>query len=184
MFARQMLQRRRRHRDVFGERAGPDHADHGHARLERGDVAGCGIDHAGEFRTRHEGQRILGLIQSLHLQPVDEADGSSADPDADLAWRDIRHWHLLDGDAVNRIVILDHHGLHAIIPKVFPAAVLRAGLLLSLQILHAQRYSAASACRSICSAPDLINGMRSRPIAIVSCGFSNPRSRKEWMPSR
>jgi hypothetical protein len=22
------------------------------------------------------------------------------------------------------------------------------------------------------------------PIAIVSCGFSNPRSRKEWMPSR
>jgi hypothetical protein len=63
------LQRRRRHRDVFGERAGTGHAEHRHARLERGDIAGCGVDHACEFRARHEGQRILGLIQPCTFSP-------------------------------------------------------------------------------------------------------------------
>jgi hypothetical protein len=91
-----VLERRRWHRDVFGQCAGTGHADDGRSRLECGDVIGNGVDDAGKLGARHERQRVLGLVEALHLQSIDEADCRRADLDADFAFGNAGRIDLLD----------------------------------------------------------------------------------------
>src|SRR5262249_3984179 len=151
------------------------------ARLERGDTVGDGVDGPCKLRSGHERQRILGLVKPLHFQPIDEADRRGADLDAHLSIGGRRLVNFLDRDAVDRIVVLDINGLHWVSLMCFLVVAPGpcVGMLRCLRRLQAKLYSAASACRSISIAPALMSGIRSRPIAIVSCGFSKPRSRNE-----
>jgi hypothetical protein len=50
----------------------------------------------------------------LHLQSIDEAYRRSADLDADFAFGNAGRIDLFDRYAVDRIVAVDNHGLHAI----------------------------------------------------------------------
>ena len=106
-------QRSRRHRDVFGKRAGPRHAHDGLTGCEAAYPAADGIDNAGEFRARRKGQGVLGLVETLDLQPVDEADAGGLHLDAHLSRGDIRQSDIPERDVVDGVILLDDDGFHA-----------------------------------------------------------------------
>ena len=105
----------RGHGNILSKPTRAGHADHRCAWLETMHVIEGSIDNAGEFGTWDERKRILGLIKSLHLQAVDEADARSRDPDADLAGGNPGQVNLLERDIADGIVALDDDRFH-----VFP----------------------------------------------------------------
>jgi hypothetical protein len=106
------LQRRCGHRDKFRERARPRHAHDRHAGRKSRNIGRRRVDDAGEFRSGREGERILGLIQPLYFQAVDEADACGLDLDPHMAGCDLGQGNLLQPDILDGIVLLDHDGLH------------------------------------------------------------------------
>ena len=106
-------QRDGRHDDIFGERAGPRHAHHGLSRRKAGHACTDGIDDTCELRARREGQGILGLVEALHLQTVDEADAGGLHLDAHLPGAGVGQRDVLQRNVVDDIVLLDDDGFHA-----------------------------------------------------------------------
>ena len=83
------------------------------ARRKTGNAAADRIDNTGKLRSRREGQGILGLIEALHLEPIDEADAGGLHLDAHVPGGDVRQRNVLQRDVVDGIILLDDDGLHA-----------------------------------------------------------------------
>ncbi|MGY4351037.1 hypothetical protein ACVWXM_007530 [Bradyrhizobium sp. GM7.3] len=98
--------------DLFGKRARARHPHYAHPGLIAARCAGGFVHDACEFGSGNEGQGILGLIAPLHLQTVNKSDSCSLYPDTQLSGPDAWRRNVLQGDLIDRRVLLDDDGFH------------------------------------------------------------------------